>query len=67
MKRLIKKSDDYGMHILFNGIEEQVDHKDEILDITYGPSYNIEWKFDKPLDNPEWMLRSSFKKNSKKR
>lgn len=63
MKRLIKKSDDYGMTIVFNGIMDKIDNKDEITDITYGPSNSGQWLFDKPIDNPEWALRSSKLKN----
>lgn len=45
--------------IFLNNPLDIVDHKNEITDITYGPSISREWTFEQPLDNPEWRLRSS--------
>lgn len=58
---------DSPMGILMNSPMEKVDNKDEITDITYGPSISREWLFEKPIDNPEWSLRSSNKKSRLKR
>lgn len=52
------------MPILMNGPMEKVDNKDEINDITYGPSISREWLFNKPQDNDaEWSLLVSNKKS----
>lgn len=53
---------DSPVPILLNGPMERVDNKDEINQITYGPSISRVWEFEKPLDNAEWNLRSSNKK-----
>ena len=52
---------DFPMPILLKNPMEEVDFKDEIRDITFGPSISREWLFEKPLDYPEWSLRSSSK------
>lgn len=64
MKRLIRKSEEvYGPSLIyFYNAEEKVDNKDEITKTTYGPSISREWLFEKPIDYPEWTLRSSEKK-----
>lgn len=58
---------DYPAGILLNGPMELVDNKDEINQITYGPSITKEWLFEKPLDYAEWNLRSSNKKKRLKK
>lgn len=56
----------FPMPILLNGPMERVDNKDEINQITYGPSISREWQFDKLIDNnAEWSLRSSKRKRLK--
>lgn len=47
---------------LFKNIDQKIVDKDEIIDVTYGPSISREWLFDKPIDNPEWSLQNNFTK-----
>lgn len=52
----------YGLSILVPDIDKKINPKDKIDDISYGPNISREWDFEKPVDNPEWGLQSSFTK-----
>jgi hypothetical protein len=52
---------DFGsaMPIFMNNPEELINNKDEIRDVTFGPSISREWKFEEPTDYAEWQLQTS--------
>ena len=69
MKRLVRKKEAFNDYnnstifpygIVFRDIDTKIVNKDDINNITYGPSYNSEWLFDKPLDNPERYLQQNL-------
>jgi hypothetical protein len=53
----------FSVDILIPDIDQLVDSKDKIKKIQYAPTINREWKFEEPIDNPEWALQTSFTKN----
>jgi len=32
---------------------------DSIIKRQYGPTYDRRWQFDKPVDNPEWLMQDT--------
>lgn len=58
---------DFPMPIILKNPMEIVDNKDEIIQMTFGPSISREWLFEKPIDYAEWNLRSSNKITSFKK
>jgi hypothetical protein len=48
------------MGIIFKDFDQKVVDKDKITKQQYGPSNQIHWDFEKPIDNPEWLLRSEM-------
>lgn len=52
----------YAVSIIIPDIDKKINQKDKINDISYGPNISREWEYDKPIDNPEWGLQTSFTK-----
>lgn len=50
--------------LLFRDFDMKIVDKDKITDKRYGPSISREWKFQEPIDNPEWALQTSFTKKT---
>lgn len=59
LRKIADQSGDLPIGLIMNSPEEKVDNKDELTDITYGPSISREWEFEKPMDNMEWRLQSN--------
>jgi hypothetical protein len=59
LRKIAEQSGDLPIGLIMNSPEEKVDNKDELTDITYGPSISREWEFEKLRDNNEWNLLSN--------